>query len=128
MIARQPISNLVTIDENGFPAERAMYTARVDDDFTVYFATSTEMDKCAQIQKNPGIVVFWPIENGYLSLRGEAEVTTDQAARNLIWQDVFAAHFKGGCSDPTLAVIKITPRSLSYYKQNGLETEDVLIG
>ena len=86
IIDHQPIAALITIDEDCFPIERAMYTSTVTDDFTVYFVTVRDAEKCKQISKYPGVATVWPATGGYLSLTGEAFIQDDDASRNAAWK------------------------------------------
>lgn len=123
VITQHPISDMITIGEDGSLAERAMWTAKVDDKFNVYFATFRDSNKCKQIKKNPGIVVVWPTGKGFLSLKGSAELTTDQAVLDYVWSDILASHFTGGSKDPTLIAIRITPSSLTCYEEGKMEMD-----
>lgn len=123
IIGQQPIAALVTMNEDGFPVERAMYTSTVTDDFTVYFVTVRDAEKCKQISRNPGVATVWPTTGGYLSLTGEAFIQDDEASRNAAWKSSFIKYFPGGISDPTYVVIKIIPRTLAYYEFGVMDVE-----
>lgn len=128
LVEQHPICDLITIDENCFPVERAMFTPKVDDDFTVYFGTFAGSNKCRQIKANPGVVVVWTTGKGYVSLRGKAEYLDDQASREHAWHPIFATHFPGGSADPTYCVIRISPVSLTSYEEGATEAETISLG
>jgi general stress protein 26 len=127
IIEQQPICDLITIDESGMPAERAMFTPKVEDDFTVYFGTYINSNKIRQIKANQGVVAVWPTGNGFLSLKGKAEIVDDQKSRDRSWHPVFAKHFTGS-ADPTYIVVKVTPISLSYYESGTMESQSISLG
>lgn len=128
IIQQHPICDLITIDENGFPAERAMFTPVVDDDFTVFFGTFVNSNKGRHIQANPGVVAVWTSGNGYVSLRGKAELVNDQESKDHAWHPIFLNHFSGGSSDPGFTVIRISPVSLTYYQEGAMAAETISLG
>lgn len=109
---------LVTVDENGFPHSRTMWTADVDDSFKVYFVTGRSLLKCRQIQQNPKVCVFWTktdagvIGWNYAFIKGEADITDDQSLRDKFWNDEFKTYFPQGKEDPEYVVIIIKPKEL----------------
>jgi len=112
IVAEHPNSVLITIDEAGQPVDRVMWTAKLGEDMTVYYATSLNSAKVRRIGANPKVLVMWIGTAKYVSLRGTAEVTTDRAILDELWRDSFSPYFRGGRTDPNYAVIKITPEDL----------------
>jgi general stress protein 26 len=121
--ARQIIDKAVngilsTVDENGFPHPRTMWTAGLDDDFTVYFVTGRSLLKCRQIQANPRVSVFWTqTENetigwNYAFLKAHATISDDQALRDRFWNDVLKEYFPTGSTDPEYVVLVLKPVEL----------------
>jgi general stress protein 26 len=125
MVEKQPICDLITVNECGSPVERAMFTPKVDDDFTLYFGTYKGSNKCKQIAANPGVVAVWPTGCGYISLSGEACCIDDAATREKAWHPIFGKHFAGGCSDPNFMVVRVSPKKLSYYEIGAAEAETI---
>ena len=112
IVAEHPNSVLISIDEDGQPADRVMWTAKLGEDMTVYYATGLNSAKVRRIAANPKVLVMWIGTAKYVSLRGTAEVTTDRAILDELWRDSFGAYFRGGKTDPNYAVIKISPQDL----------------
>jgi len=112
MIGEHPNSVFITIDEAGQPVDRVMWTAKLGEDMTVYYATGLNSAKVRRIAANPKVLVMWIGSSKYVSLRGTAEVTTDRAILDQLWRESFAPYFSGGRTDPNYAVIKITPEDL----------------
>ncbi len=109
IIAEHPNSILITVNEKGQPTERVMWTARVDEDFTVYYATYKDSKKCKHVEANPNVLIFWYTGKGYLSLSGKAEISDDQSLRESLWRDSFAPYYPGGKNDPNYVVLKVNP-------------------
>ena len=109
---------MMTVDEHGFPHPRTMWTAGMDDDFTIYFVTGRMLEKCKQIAADPKVCVFWTqTENGhigwsYVLLKGEANVTDDQSLRDRFWSDMLSQYFPEGKTDPNYVVIVVKPKVL----------------
>ena len=113
LIAQNPNSVLVTIDANGYPACRTMWTAKIENDFTVYYVTGRGSNKCGQIAANPRVTVFWPVGDSYVALKGDAVVTDDQEIRDMLWNDSMTQYFPAGRTDPNYVVVQIKPRELT---------------
>jgi len=105
---------LMTVDGNGFPHPRTMWTAGIDDDFTTYFVTGRQLAKVAQIEANNKVCMFWSrtSDGDYTFLKGEARVTDDQALRDRFWNDHLSEHFPQGKTDPSYVVIVVKPKEL----------------
>ncbi len=112
-----PISVLITHGLDGYPAARPMGTLLVEEDFTVYYATLTTMDKCAQIAADAKAAVYWPNlgEGGFawVMVKGEAELTQEPAVLDRFWKDEFVRYFPGGRHDPTFTIVRLRPASLT---------------
>ena len=113
IVAEHPNSVFITIDEAGQPVDRVMWTAKLGEDMTVYYATGLNSAKVRRIGANPKVLVMWIGSAKYVSLRGTAEVTTDRAILDELWSDSFSPYFPGGRTDPNYAVIKVTPEDLT---------------
>lgn len=113
IILANPNSVLVTIDETGHPVDRVMWTARIEDDMTVYYATYLDSGKVRRAGATPQVLVMWIGEGKLVSLKGTAEITTDQRVLDELWRDNFIAYFPGGKTDPNYAVMRITPEKQS---------------
>ena len=111
-------SVLMTVDDQGFPHPRTMWTAGFDDDFTVYFVTGRPLVKVKQIEANPKVCVFWTQTDGkdigwnYALVKGSATITEDQALRDRLWADELSQYFPGGKTDANYVVIVIKPKTL----------------
>ncbi len=109
---------LVTIDEDGFPQSRIMYTAGLDDEFKIYFVTGKSLPKCKHIKANPKINVFWTTAIStqedwrWVSIKGTAEIRDDAEIRNRFWSDMLNRYFKGGVEDPEYVIIVISPKQI----------------
>lgn len=113
MITKNPNSALITVDEDGSPVDRVMWTARIDDDYSVYYATSVKTGKVDRIKRNPRVLVMWTSETGYISMQGKAEIVSDPSLLADLWRDSFAPYFPGGKTDPDYVALRVSPESLT---------------
>lgn len=109
---------LITVDDKGFPHPRTMWTAGVDDDFTIHFVTGRDLVKCKQIAANPNVCVFWTLVEGqsigwnYALIKGIASVSDDQPLRDRFWSDALKEYFPLGREDPNYVVVTVKPKEL----------------
>lgn len=127
IIAQHPCADMVTVDGNGYPADRAMWTAKVDEDFNIYFGTSRASKKCEQISAHPRVVLIWPTGDGFMTLNGSAELVSKQETLDYIWSDSFKTYFPGGSTDPDLIAIRVSPIAVTSYEESSMNTETVEI-
>jgi general stress protein 26 len=110
---KYPISHLATV-ENGKPVIRVMSVPRIDDDFTIWYATSGTSNKVRQIKAQPGICSLFYNEGKTLRVFARAEIVDDQAVKDELWQEDWAQYFPKGKNDPNLAIIKAIPEHADY--------------
>lgn len=111
------LCTLATVTEDGKPWVR--YVAPfADENLTLWLATFINSRKVGQIKKNPEVhlttgVVALETAESYLQIQGRAEILTDQAAKNAVWNDFLKQIFTGP-DDPNYAVCKINPYRIEY--------------
>ncbi|MGQ9729693.1 MAG: pyridoxamine 5'-phosphate oxidase family protein [Candidatus Zipacnadales bacterium] len=114
IITRVNVSALITLDPHGFPTVRPMGTLKVDEDFTVWFATSAHSAKCEEIAANPKVSVYWEQGGedmgnyGWVLVKGIAELLRDEPTLDRFWRDEWVTYFPQGRSDPTYAIMRVT--------------------
>ena len=121
-------SNLITIDETGFPKGRMMENLPLGPDLVFWFATGIQSNKIREIKNNPKVSVFLyrPGDHSSISVQGNAEVVTSDVIRAEKWKDKWTAYWKQGPTDPNYALIKVVPKKVTYldfptHKQEVLE-------
>lgn len=81
IITSAPYCALVTVDEKGQPQIRTMNPFPFKDDFVVWFATSRESSKVAEMKKEPRVCVYYAdhkTPQGYVNLMGKATIIDDK--------------------------------------------------
>lgn len=133
LIEKVPVSVLITIDEHGFPSARPMGTLPVDDDMVVWYACSGKSAKCEQVGANNKVSIYWEAAGagmegyGWALLKGTAEVLQDEETLDRFWNDEWVRYFPGGRSDPTYAILKVTPCCLRMLSPGEMEEATVPI-
>ncbi len=107
------VSHLATVWE-GNPVGRAMQIARVDDDFTLWYATAAGSPKMRHLEGNPRVCVT--ASDGARDVRvfGRARVVSDQATRHGLWRDAWRRYFKFGKDDPQYVLLRVAPEAVEY--------------
>lgn len=112
-VREHPVSHLATV-EDGEPWIRAMFSPRVDDDFTVWYATSGSSNKIRQIKSDRNVCTVFYDEARYVRVKGQAEVVTDEEMKADLWEDDWAKYWPKGKDDPDYVLIKISPTFVDY--------------
>jgi general stress protein 26 len=130
LMDRSDAAILSTIDENGFPATRAMLNLRNKSSYPslcdfmsktnmIYFTTNTSLSKVRQIQKNPnGCVYFFiPSEFSGLTIQGTLEIITDRSIKSSLWQNGWTMYYTSGIDDPEYTIFRLKPVAIKGYRQ-----------
>lgn len=108
-------SNLLTIDDAGHPKGRMMENTPVGDDLVFWFATFAQSDKVREIKNNEkaGVFLYRPSDHSSISVRGRAEIVTDDSIKSKKWQDKWTKFWKSP-EDPAYTLIKVIPDQIIY--------------
>lgn len=119
LIARSETCLLGSIDENGFPAIRALLGPRKRDGMkTLYFTTNTSSRHVAEfLICDKASVYFYDARlfQGLL-LRGTVRSTTDQKIRDMIWRDGDNIYYNLGPTDPDYSAMLFTAENGRWYE------------
>jgi len=96
---------------------RPMSTQKVDDHGNIWFMSSIESDKNAEIKEDNLVQLFYSNPSGYefLSVFGNASIHTDREKIYEMWTPFAKAWFKDGKDDADISLIKVTPQSAYYW-------------
>ena len=125
-VREYPVSHLATV-ENGEPWLRVMQCPRVDDDFTVWYATSASSNKIRHIRSDPNVCTVFYDKAGYVRVKGRAEVVTDNKAKSDLWEEDWSRYWPNGMGDPDFVLIKITPQFVDFVDLTGENPEPIRI-
>lgn len=125
LIDKQKIVHISSIDSDGFPNTKAMFSPRVREGIkTFYFTTNTSSMRVEQFEKNPNACIYACDKRFYrgVMLKGKMEIMTDMKHRKMIWQDGDTMYYPQGVNDPDYCVLKFTAYSGRYY--SNFKSED----
>ncbi len=116
LIKEVKVAMLTTIDW-GVLRSRPMQTQDVDFDGALWFFTSSETHKTEEIEKDRRVNVSYsaPDSNTYVSVTGTAEIVSDRAKIEELWNPVYKAWFPKGLDDPNLVLLKVTVEQAEYW-------------
>lgn len=119
-IAKQKVSFICSIDENGFPNMKAMLKPRKRNGIReFYFSTNTSSMRVKQFRNNPNASIYF-YDKGLIKytgvmLIGKMEVLTDQKIKSELWERGDTMFYKKGVTDPDYCVLKFTTQRGRYY-------------
>ncbi len=101
----------------GAIVSRPMSTQQVDDNGTLWFFSNRDSIKNLQIEDNSTVYLMYSDtgKNQYLSLSGQASITTDRSKIEALWNPVAKAWFEEGKNDPELTLIAVKPVDGHYW-------------
>jgi len=96
---------------------RPMSTQKVDDHGNIWFMSSIKSNKNTEIGQDNMVQLFYsnPSSYEFLSVLGNATITTDREKIYEMWTPFAKAWFKDGKEDTNISLIKVTPQSAYYW-------------
>jgi general stress protein 26 len=89
----------------------------VEFDGDLWFFTSSQTHKAEEIEKDNRVNVSYaaPEENSYVSVSGTAEIVTDKAKMEELWNLGLKAWFPKGLEDPDIILLNIKVEQAEYW-------------
>lgn len=123
-ISKQRTSIISSVDENGYPATRALIQPLLIKGNEIYFATYTSSRKVAHYRNNPKACVYF-FSKGQsfqgVEIKGEMEVLTDQPTKSQFWKGFFNRFYKKGVTDPDYCILKFTGKEAQWFSSYSTE-------
>ena len=96
---------------------RPMSTSQVDDQGHIWFFSKNDSDKNLHIEEDDQVQLFYSNNSSseYLSLYGHAEILHDRSKIEELWSPIVKAWFTEGKDDPSITLLKITPKEGYYW-------------
>ncbi|MGD1888994.1 MAG: pyridoxamine 5'-phosphate oxidase family protein [Cyclobacteriaceae bacterium] len=116
---------LATLDESQ-PRVRPVSPVWVDG-FTVYIANLRSYHKTQEIEANSKVeLCYLDLDHNQVRITGQAEVVTDRALLQEIWDSYkLLQQFLGSIDNPELIVYRIVPQQVRYMREWALEYYEV---
>lgn len=119
---------VASVDENGEPNIKAMFTKNRDQIGVHYMSTNYSSKRVKQFQQNPKACIYFCDEKNFQGLRlnGNMEICTDCVSRERLWEKRDIMYYPQGVDDSDYCVLKFTAERGNYY--HGLRNVDFQIG
>ncbi len=131
-IKKQKTVFIASVDEDGFPNMKAMFTPRKIDGNCFYFSTNTSSMRAQQFLKNPKASIYFYHRGRFkyegIMLTGTMEVLQDDEIKREIWCTGDTIYYKQGVTDPDYCVLKFTAmkgRRYCDFKSESFQMEDL---
>ncbi|MEY3501541.1 MAG: hypothetical protein RL308_3214 [Bacteroidota bacterium] len=100
---------------------RPMTAIKVCDQGNIWFYSEKSSDKNKAITSDKEVQLFFshPGKSSYLVVNGEAEIILDTEKIEELWTPIAKIWFKEGKNDPSISVIKVTPKGAYYWDTDG---------
>ncbi|MDY1035012.1 pyridoxamine 5'-phosphate oxidase family protein [Stenotrophomonas sp. CFBP8980] len=115
------VAMFTTTGVDGRLYSRPLGTQEVEFDGDLWFATSADSPKVAEIALNPRVNVAYasPSKNSYVSVAGTARIVDDRAKIDELWSPAMKLFFPEGKDDPNLRLIHVQAESAEYWDGPG---------
>lgn len=111
-IQKQKTVFIGSVDEEGFPNIKAMFTPRKIEGNCFYFTTNTSSMRTQQFMKNPKSSIYFYNRGRFkyegIMLTGTMEVLQDDEIKREIWREGDTMYYKQGVTDSDYCVLKFT--------------------
>lgn len=131
-IQKQKTAFIGSVDEEGFPNMKAMFTPRKIDGNCFYFSTNTSSMRSQQYMKNPKASIYFYKRGRFkyegIMLTGTMEVLQEDGIKQEIWRAGDNIYYKQGVTDPDYCVLKFTAIKGRHYcnlKTESFNIEDL---
>lgn len=118
-IAKCKTAFISSVDGEGYPITRAVFSPRIIDGNDMYFSTNTSSNKVKQFLANPNACVYFYERGRFkyqgVTIRGTVEVCQDQPTKDKVWRFGDTLFYKKGVADPDYCVLKFTGADAEYY-------------
>jgi general stress protein 26 len=112
---------LVTAPSAGDLGARPMAVAELQPDADVYFASSLDSPKIAEIKAQPHVMVTFQSSSQYAVIKGNATVVRDKETIDRLWSEAWRVWFPGGKEDPALCLLRVDATEAEYWDNKGLQ-------
>jgi general stress protein 26 len=96
---------------------RPMSVQKVDDQGNLWFLSANDSHKNRDIQTDNNVQLLFQgsAHSDFLSLYGEATISTDKELIKELWEPIIKTWFTEGVDDPRITVIKVISREAYYW-------------
>ena len=108
---------LCTKISDGSFETRPMSAEQIDDEGNFWFLSASDSNKNKQIMEDSSVQILLQgsAHSDFLSINGNAEISTDKNKIEELWNPIMKTWFTEGKDDARITVIKVTPESGYYW-------------
>ncbi len=117
---------LVTRTEAGDTRARPMAIAKVEGS-RIWLLTGKQTSKADEIANDARVTLTMQSASEFLSVTGRAELRTDRAKIDELWNAAFKVWFPKGKDDPDLSLISVTLDEAEYWDNAGVNKVKYLV-
>lgn len=132
-IQKQKTAFVASVDEDGFPTIKAMFSPRKIEGDSFYFSTNTSSMRTQQFMKNQKASIYFYNRGRFkyegLMLTGRMEVLQDEEIKKEIWRTGDTMYYRQGVTDPDYCVLKFTAVKGRHYcdlKSESFQMEELI--
>ena len=118
-IEGQKTAFIASVDEDGFPNIKAMFTPGKMEGNDFYFSTITSSIPKLHFMKNPKASIYFYNRGRFkyegIMLTGTVEVLQDADIKKALWHEKDIMYYSKGVTDPDYCVLKFTAEKGRYY-------------
>ncbi|WDQ15012.1 pyridoxamine 5'-phosphate oxidase family protein [Rhodopirellula sp. P2] len=118
---------LVTKTDDGGLDARPMAIAEATEEGQVWFVTSRNSGKIAELMLDRDVAVTMQAANQFVTLSGECRVIDDRAKLDQLWNEAWKVWFPKGKNDPNITLLRVDPARGEYWDNSGLSGVNYLI-
>jgi general stress protein 26 len=115
LLKKARIAIITTVSADNQLVSRPMAVKERDFDGDLWFFTEDPSHKTDEVRTNPEVNVALESGSGWVSIAGTAEVVTDPAKIDELWDTSAEAWFEQGRQDPKVALLKVTAHTAEYW-------------
>ena len=106
-----------SVNEDGFPQIKCMFTIKSDDARIHYFSTNTSSKRVAQFLSNPKASVYYCNETMFKGamFTGTMEVCEDSDTKERFWNKGDEKYYPKGVTDPDYCILRFNAESVNFY-------------
>ena len=111
-----------SVDANGYPNVKRMFTLPHEADKVYYFSTNVSSMRHDHFKANPRACIYFSDSAAGVQLIGDMEVCTDHDTKVRFWSDGDEKYYPAGVDDPDYCIFRFTAGNGRYY-YNGASTD-----
>jgi general stress protein 26 len=112
------IAMMTTIATDGTMSSRPMAVQNTRFDGTLWFLARSNSGKMEEIEEDSHVTLTFaePKSSKYIAVKGKASASQDRSKIKELWNPMYKAWFKGGESDPQIAVVRVDVTEADYWE------------